>query len=122
MRNTKNNSLEKLGREEARYQKVFDGRKQPMRGLWRYNGKFHVRLTVEEHVTGKKEVQCVPLAGTQAVSQAQVAFRKNRENEVMSVDVVPGKQAEGRGRRHARRYCPTSSRHFSPKRCAHNLE
>jgi len=30
-----------------RYQKICDGRKQPIRGLWKRNGKYVARITVE---------------------------------------------------------------------------
>jgi integrase len=43
------------------YQKVRDGRKQPIRGLWLRNGKYLARLTAEDPTTGKKEVRWAPL-------------------------------------------------------------
>jgi len=88
VRNTKSNGIEKLGHEEARYQKVFDGRKQPIRGLWLRNDKFYARLTVEENTTGKKEVRRVHLIGAQTVPQAQAALRQllaKRDNNALPV-------------------------------------
>lgn len=43
------------------YQKVLDNRKHPIRGLWRRNGGFCARLTVEE-ADGRKKNQWAPLA------------------------------------------------------------
>lgn len=56
------------------YTKVLDNRKHPIRGLWRRNGKFLARITVEG-ATGKKSMKWVPLeSGT--VAEAQEQFRK----------------------------------------------
>jgi integrase len=55
------------------YQKVRDNRKHPIRGLWRRNGKFFARLTVED-ADGRKKLQWAALqAGT--VAEAQAEFR-----------------------------------------------
>jgi integrase len=45
----------------ARYTKVLDGRKQPIRGLWMRNERFYAQLTIEDHATGRKAVRRVPL-------------------------------------------------------------
>ena len=45
----------------APYTKVLDGRKQPIRGLWKRNDRFYAQLTVEDHTTGKKAVKRIPL-------------------------------------------------------------
>ena len=60
----------------ARYQKVFDARKQPIRGLWTRNGCFYARLTVEDGANGRKAVKRVPLRSAATVSQAQAALRQ----------------------------------------------
>ena len=57
----------------ATYQKVFDGRKQPIRGLWVRNGQFYARLTVED-ATGRKSTVRKRLEGAQTVPQAQKAL------------------------------------------------
>lgn len=57
----------------ATYQKVFDGRKQPIRGLWVRNGQFYARLTVEDS-TGRKNTIRKRLEGAQTVPQAQKAL------------------------------------------------
>jgi len=57
----------------ATYQKVFDGRKQPIRGLWVRNGQFYARLTVED-ATGRKSTIRKRLEGAQTVPQAQKAL------------------------------------------------
>lgn len=55
------------------YQKVTDNRKHPIRGLWRRNGKFYARLSVEEE-DGSTKMRWVPLAA-KTVAQAQAEFR-----------------------------------------------
>lgn len=55
------------------YQKVLDGRKQPIRGLWKRNGNFLARITVEdEH--GKKEIRWKLLESAETIPQAQKAL------------------------------------------------
>ena len=38
-----------------------DGRKQPVRGLWKRNERFYAQLTIEDPSTGTKKVKRVPL-------------------------------------------------------------
>lgn len=57
-----------------RYTKVLDNRKQSIRGLWRRNGSFVARITVEDD-TGRKKVKWVPLEAATAAT-AQEEFRK----------------------------------------------
>ena len=45
----------------AKFSKVLDGRKQPIRGLWIRGSRFYARLTVEDPTTGVKEVRRGPL-------------------------------------------------------------
>jgi hypothetical protein len=47
----------------ATYSKVMDKRKRPIRGLWERNGRFYAQLTVEDQVTGVKQVKRVPMEG-----------------------------------------------------------
>ena len=55
------------------YQKVFDGRKQPIRGLWKRNEKYVARLTVDDE-NGKKAIRWKVLEGADTVPQAQKAL------------------------------------------------
>jgi integrase len=57
-----------------RYTKVLDNRKHAIRGLWRRNGKFVARITVEDDV-GRKAVKWVPLEA-QSAAQAKQEFDK----------------------------------------------
>jgi integrase len=57
-----------------RYTKVLDNRKHAIRGLWRRNGKFVARITVEDDA-GRKAVKWVPLEAKTA-ADAQEEFRK----------------------------------------------
>ena len=56
-----------------RYTKVFDNRKHAIRGLWRRNGKFVARITVEDDA-GRKAVKWVPL-DAQTAAGAREEFR-----------------------------------------------
>jgi hypothetical protein len=40
-----------------------DKRKRPIRGLWERNGRYYAQLTVEDQVTGIKQVKRVPMEG-----------------------------------------------------------
>ena len=60
-----------LSSRRYRYTKVLDNRKYAIRGLWRRNGKFVARITVEDDA-GRKAVKWVPLkAETAAVAQEE---------------------------------------------------
>ncbi len=56
-----------------RYTKVLDNRKHAIRGLWRRNGKFVARITVEDDA-GRKAVKWVPVKAETA-AEAQEEFR-----------------------------------------------
>ena len=56
-----------------RYTKVLDNRKHAIRGLWRRNGKFVARITIEDDA-GHKMVKWVPLKAETAAA-AQEEFR-----------------------------------------------
>ncbi|HEY9172209.1 MAG TPA: site-specific integrase [Verrucomicrobiae bacterium] len=53
-----------------RYTKVLDNRKHAIRGLWRRNGRFVARITVEDDA-GRKAVKWVPLEATTAAEAKQ---------------------------------------------------
>ena len=56
-----------------KYTKVLDNRKHPIRGLWRRNGKYLARISVEDEA-GRKDVRWVPLSAKSA-AEAQEEFR-----------------------------------------------
>ena len=65
------------------FQKVYDGRRQPIRGLWQRNQRFYARLTVENPDDGRKEVRRVPLEGVTTAAEAKKALNRlltQREN------------------------------------------
>jgi len=65
------------------FQKVFDGRKQPIRGLWVRNDRFYARIAVENPENGKKEVRRVPLEEAHTVAEARMSLNQlltKREN------------------------------------------
>lgn len=59
----------------APYQKVFNGRKQAIRGLWKRNDRFYARLNVEDPNTGKKSTRRIPLK-VETVAQAEAELRR----------------------------------------------
>src|SRR5262245_13829682 len=61
--------------QRYRYQKVLDSRKQPIRGLWKRNGNFIARITVEA-ADGKKSICWKPLEEATTTAEAQAALRK----------------------------------------------
>jgi integrase len=56
-----------------KYTKVLDNRKHAIRGLWRRNGKFMARITVEDDA-GRKRLKWVPLEAATA-AEAHEEFR-----------------------------------------------
>src|SRR5271169_2355794 len=54
----------------ATYSKVMDKRKRPVRGLWERNGRYYAQLTVEDQITGIKQVRRVPMEGVSTDAQA----------------------------------------------------
>jgi integrase len=65
------------------FQKVYDGRNQPIRALWQRNSRFYARITVESPEDGTKQVRRVPLGGARTVAEARKAFHQlltQREN------------------------------------------
>jgi integrase len=73
------------------YTKVLDNGKHPIRGLWRRNGRFLARITVEG-ATGKKAVKWVPLESA-TVAEAREQFRKllveRDENQLRHIGQAP---------------------------------
>jgi len=67
----------------AIFAKAVNGRKQPVRGLWRRGDRFYAQLTVKDPFTGQKKVRRVSLC--------------NAEGE--PVQTVPSVRASGRLRR-----------------------
>lgn len=70
-------------RAADKFQKVFDGRHQPIRGLCVRNSRFYARIAVENPENGKKAVRRLPLEGAHTVAEARKAFNQlltKREN------------------------------------------
>ncbi len=59
------NQVEGKSRHAAKFTKVRDGRKQPIRGLWKRNDRYYAQLTVFDPITGKNRVQRIPLTDKQ---------------------------------------------------------
>lgn len=79
------------------YQRVIDGRKQPIRGLYTRNGTFIARLAVEQE-NGSKALKWIPLIRPDGrppenLGEARAAFDKlrtqSRENELPVLKAVP---------------------------------
>lgn len=65
----------------AKYAKVFDGRKQPIRGLWECNGRFYAQLKIEDSLTGEKKTRRIPLVdkdGNVVQSRAEAVAEMER--------------------------------------------
>lgn len=58
---------------EAKFTKVLDGRKHPIRGLWIRNDRFYAQLTVFDPITGKNRVQRISLLDKQGEPVGTVA-------------------------------------------------
>jgi hypothetical protein len=54
----------------ATYSKVLDQRKHPIPRLWVRNGRYCVQMTIEDLVTGVKQVKRVQLDGVSTAAQA----------------------------------------------------
>jgi hypothetical protein len=58
---------------EAKFTKLFDGRKRAIRGLWRCNERFYAQLTVFDPISGKNRVQWISLLDKQGEPVASLA-------------------------------------------------
>jgi hypothetical protein len=63
---TSTNPTEGKSHHEAKFTKVFDGRKRAIRGLWKRNERFYAQLTVFDPITGKNRVQRISLLDKQS--------------------------------------------------------
>src|SRR5271154_1043072 len=59
----------------ATYKKVLDQRKRAIRGLWERNGRYYAQITVEDQISGVKQVKRVPLEGAITSAQAIAKFQ-----------------------------------------------
>jgi hypothetical protein len=61
MKNSETESKPEESLPESRagdnFQKVLDGRRQPIRGLWQRNKRFYARIAIENPNDGRKEVR-----------------------------------------------------------------
>lgn len=89
---TQRNPASRSNSRRYSYQKALDARKHPIRGLWKRNGQFVARITVEDDA-GRKAVKWVPLEKAQTVAQAQEEFRKllgeRSENRLRHIGRAP---------------------------------
>src|ERR1035438_9747384 len=80
--------VSKQSHAAAPYQKVVDGRKRPIRGLWIRGDRYYARVSVEDFNTGRKQVRRVPLEGAESVAQAVAQMRRlltRREDNALPV-------------------------------------
>ena len=74
-----------------RYTKVLDNRKHPIRGLWRRNGTFVARASIEGEA-GRKEVRWIPLAAkspAEAQSELRKLLTEREENRLRHIGRSP---------------------------------
>ena len=60
----------------ATFAKAVNGRKQPVRGLWRRGDRCYAQLTVEDPFTGQKKVRRVSLCNAEGEPVQTVGTRK----------------------------------------------
>ncbi|HIL71348.1 MAG TPA: site-specific integrase [Verrucomicrobia bacterium] len=85
---SKNGTNASVRHERGHYQKVVDGRKRPIRGLWKRGNRFYARLSVEDRETGKKETRRIPLEGATTIAEAKTEMEKlkvKREENTLPV-------------------------------------
>jgi integrase len=70
---THTNQVGGKSHHEAKFTKVFDGRKRAIRGLWKRNDRFYAQLTLFDPVTGKNRVQRISLLDKQGEPVGSVA-------------------------------------------------
>ena len=88
---TQSNPVSLSSSRRTRYTKVLDNRKHAIRGLWRRNGTFLARLTVED-VDGKKRVKWARLKAAtppEAIAELKTLHVERRENRLRHVGRSP---------------------------------
>jgi integrase len=99
-----------VGRQQshdANFAKVFDGRKQPVRGLWVRNGRFYAQLKIENPITGLKKTRRVPLNdpdGQPVQTSAQAVAELKRLQTQRSDNLLPVLGRTPKFADHAARY------------------
>ncbi|HKI71801.1 MAG TPA: hypothetical protein VKA81_05445, partial [Verrucomicrobiae bacterium] len=82
----------------ATFAKVVNGRKQPVRGLWRRGDRYYAQLTVEDPFTGQKKVRRVSLCNAegepvqtvpQAIEEMQRLKVKRAEDDLPKLGRTP---------------------------------
>jgi integrase len=90
---TRNKIVSRNQHRRATYSKVVDKRKRPIRGLWERNGRYYAQITVEDQVTGIKQVRRVPLEGintdAQAVAKLQELLTQRRKGALPVLKRTP---------------------------------
>jgi hypothetical protein len=89
---TPSKSVSSSNSRRHKYSKVLDNRKHPIRGLWRRNGSFYARLTLEDDC-GRKSVKRVPLEQAATASDAKDELGKllveRDENRLRPIGLSP---------------------------------
>jgi len=84
--------VSKQSHTAAPYQKVTDGRKRPIRGLWIRGSRYYARIAVEDFNTGRKQVRRVPLDAdsvAQAVAQMRRLLTRREDNALPVLKRTP---------------------------------
>ncbi len=98
---------------QSQFKKVFDGRKQRIRGLWRRGESFYAQITAEDAISGKKVVRRVRLEDgdknpVQTVAEAAKAMRRLQ----LGRDTEQGLKLDPRRTPAFSEYADTYLRHF----------
>jgi integrase len=91
----------------ASFAKVFDGRKQPIRGLWIRNGRFYAQLKIANAITGVKKTKRVPLMDKESKpveTSAQAVAELKRLQTQRADDTLPVLQRTPKFQDYAKRY------------------
>jgi|32_taG_2_1085360.scaffolds.fasta_scaffold01284_17 integrase len=83
-------SKRQANQQQPRYQKVFDGRKQPIRGLWKRGQRYYAQLKVTDPLSGESKSRRVPLKSDgqpvtttpQAVKALQKLRQQREDNDL----------------------------------------
>ncbi len=79
------------GRGRGTYQKVLDKRKQPIRGLWRRNGVYYARLSIED-AGGERKPRRIRLEGTttaRAVAEMRRLQVRQKADQISFTPKIP---------------------------------
>ncbi len=90
-------TVRKRGPGQYSYQKAVDNRKQPVRGLWKRNGRFLARLKVEDAAGRKVQTSVKPAKVVEKMWKFNSLKRSEKRDRVEDrlEEFLAGSSAEG---------------------------